>query len=180
MDRRRFISTALPMPLLVGSLEIRATLRTPAEENARLQTNSTQAGGRFATLGGKPGRPLPLLFVFATSAEVSLQYPLYVRMARLLMSDGVLPVSLDLPCHGKQRKPEEPEGLSGWRFRMENGQNPIREFVLRAREVLNFLIAEKYAQSAMVAACGTSRGAFAACHFAGWPKLFAPAQCGSA
>jgi dienelactone hydrolase len=123
-------------------------------------------GVRFALLGGKPSAPAPTLFVLAGAAQGSLESDDYNKVGRLLAGHGFLCVSLDLPCHGADRRPGEPEGLSGWRVRLEKGTDFVAEFNRKASAVLDYLVREKYTDPRRVAACGTSRGGFLALHFA--------------
>jgi dipeptidyl aminopeptidase/acylaminoacyl peptidase len=75
-------------------------------------------------------------------------------------------VSIDLPCHGSQKREEERGGLAGWRDRVENGENFVTEFNQRLAGVLDYLIAEGHSDPKRIAACGTSRGGFLAIQFA--------------
>lgn len=135
-------------------------------DEVRPQTLTTPEGVAFAILGEKPAKPAPTLFVFALDAERTLSSAGYRQAANHLMKRGYLCVSVDLPCHGAQRRQGEPAELQGWRHRIDQGENVMDEFTLRAGQVLDYLVSENYADPNRVAACGTSRGGFSACHFA--------------
>lgn len=120
----------------------------------------------FSILGPVPTSPAPTLFVLALDAERTLGDSLYRRCGNQLGKQGFLCVSVDLPCHGKERHGNEPEGLAGWRHRVDAGSNPMAELNERLRSVLDHLIATKLTDPENIFACGTSRGGFAALHFA--------------
>jgi dienelactone hydrolase len=121
---------------------------------------------RFALLGGKKGTPAPTLFVFATACDDSLQNPEFNQIGHLLGKQGFLCVSLDAPCHGKDVRDKEPNGLRGWRSRLEKGDGLIPRFASDSSAVLDYLIKEGYTNPQKVAVCGTSRGGFLALHWA--------------
>ncbi|BBO35634.1 alpha/beta hydrolase family protein [Lacipirellula parvula] len=131
-----------------------------------VQTLTTADNVSFSILGKKPKKPAPTLFVFALDAQRTLNSGGYRQAANFLAQQGYVCVSLDLPCHGKQRRPGEAAEIKGWRQRADAGENFMDEFTAQASRVLDYLIEEQYADPARVAACGTSRGGFSACHFA--------------
>ena len=125
---------------------------------------STPSGVHFGLLGERGPSPAPTLFVFANSiAETLGEY--FNRCGRILSEQGFISVALDLPCHGEDAKAGEPAELDGWRARIERGGNFVPGFVARASAVLDYLIAERYADPQRIAACGTSRGGFIALQF---------------
>lgn len=126
----------------------------------------TDSGTRFGVFGERGQRPAPTFFVFATSVDDMAKYAVYSETGRALAKQGWLYVTLDPPCHGRDAKPGEPAALSGWAHRVQNGENLMQPFVQRCRDVLDWLIAEKYTDPDRVAVGGTSRGGFCALHFA--------------
>ena len=127
----------------------------------------TDSGIRFGLLGEKGSTPAPTLFVFAMRVEETLGDDDYVKVGRILGKDGYITVSLDLPCHGPDARPgETANSMSGWRSRLENGEDFVADFVAKASGVLDYLIREGYTDSHQVAASGTSRGGFIALQFA--------------
>jgi dienelactone hydrolase len=70
------------------------------------------------------------------------------------------------PCHGQQRRPDEADGLAGWRQRCDRGEDFMKEWTVRLRAVQDYLVEIGFTEPKRVAACGTSRGGFAALHFA--------------
>jgi dienelactone hydrolase len=130
------------------------------------QTLSTRSGVPFGIWPVKPKSPAPTLFIFAATMEETLDDPYFRQSGNVLGHRGYLCVSLDLPCHGPQRRPGEPDGLTGWRERCDRGEDFMEEFTARARAVLDYLVEEGLTDPKRVAACGTSRGGFAALHFA--------------
>jgi dienelactone hydrolase len=135
-------------------------------EIGKTKTLRTSDGVDFAVLGEKPAKPAPTLFIFALDTNGTLNQAIYRQAGNLLAEKGWLCVSLDLPCHATQRREGEAAELKGWRQRIDAGENIMDEFTGRAKKVLDYLIAEKYTDPNRVAACGTSRGGFSACHFA--------------
>jgi dienelactone hydrolase len=139
---------------------------TALADEDKSQILETPGGVRFGLLGQKKrAAPAPLLFVFASDIAATLDGGSFNKAGRLLVTQGYLCVSLDLPCHGADAKPGE-TGLSGWRVRLERGENFLPDFLKNCSAVLDYLVAEGYADPKRVAACGTSRGGFIALHFA--------------
>ncbi|MFN0053711.1 MAG: alpha/beta hydrolase family protein [Planctomycetales bacterium] len=156
---RSLIAVGVWLMLPMGALPL-----TRADEP--LTVMKTPGGREFALLGKKPSSPAPTLFVFANTFANSLTSDDYNKVGKLLAEHGVLSVAFDLPCHGAQRRDGEPDGLDGWRARLDKGENPIQELCRDAQAVLDHLIAQGYTNPERIAACGTSRGGFAALHFA--------------
>ena len=139
----------------------------PAVEPSRtVQVLRTESGARFGIWGEPSKLPAPTLFVLASTIEETLGQAYYRQSGNLLAERGYLCVSVDLPCHGPQRRPDEPQGLDGWRARIEHNEDFVAETNARLGQVLDHLIAAGYTDAAKVAACGTSRGGFLALHFA--------------
>ena len=141
-----------------------ATFAQPATPAMRMLTTST--GTRFGLFGAKPKRPSPTFFVFATSIEDMTKFPIFTTSGRQLAKQGWLYVTLDPPCHGRDHKPNEPSALSGWAHRVKTGQDPVKPFTDRCRDVLDWLVSNRYTAPNQVAAGGTSRGGFCALHLA--------------
>jgi dienelactone hydrolase len=137
-----------------------------AAEIGKAKPLKTTDGVEFAVIGEKPDQPAPTLFIFALDTAGTLNDATYRQAGNLLAKKGWLCVSLDLPCHAAQQRDGEAAQLKGWRQRVDAGENIMDEFTGRAKKVLDHLIAEKYTDPNRVAACGTSRGGFSACHFA--------------
>ncbi|MBN2456517.1 MAG: prolyl oligopeptidase family serine peptidase [Sedimentisphaerales bacterium] len=135
-------------------------------QKKKLQFLKTDANVRFGIWGKKPDKPAPTLFILSATIEESLGDSYFRQCGNILADKGYLCVSLDLPCHGLEKKPHEPSNLAGWRNRIEHNKPFIAEFNARAVDVLNYLVTEGYTNSEKVAVCGTSRGGFLALHFA--------------
>ena len=125
----------------------------------------TDNGTRFGLFGERTKTPAPTFFVFATSVDDMARHAVYSETGRELARHGWLYVTLDPPCHGHDAKKGEPATLSGWAHRVKNGADLMKPFVKRCRDVLDWLIAEKYTDPDRIAAGGTSRGGFCALHF---------------
>jgi dienelactone hydrolase len=143
-----------------------STVGAVGPETPKCKLLETSGGLRFGLLGDKGASPAPTAFIFAKTIEYSLDEDSSARVGRALMSRGFICVSIDLPCHGIQRRPDEPDELVGWRARIEAGENFVTEMVTRASSVLDHLIENGYTDPDKVVAIGHSRGGFAAGHFA--------------
>ena len=137
-----------------------------AKDTGDFQVLQTFGGVRFGVSGARPAQPAPLLLVFSSTLEQALGQKSYNDTGRVLAGHGWLSASLDLPCHGRQSQPDEPGGLRGWRRRVDRDEDFLEGFIARATEVLDYLIADGWADPKRISACGTSRGAFAALHLA--------------
>jgi dienelactone hydrolase len=138
----------------------------PTSEKDAVLIKMTPGGVRFGAMGARPTGPAPTLFVFANDIMGTLQSDDYNKVGKLLIPQGYICVALDLPCHGKSVRADEPQGLDGWASRLSKGEDPISPFTKDASAVLDYLIKEGLTDPARVAVCGTSRGGFAALHFA--------------
>jgi dienelactone hydrolase len=137
-----------------------------AEEKVKPALLKTPAGIEFGLLGAKPTAPAPTVFIFAADIDRTLTDPAFNSAGMLLGKRGFLCVALDAPCHGKDARENHASELSGWRERIEQGNDLVGAFSTRCSQVLDYLIAEGYTDATRVAAVGTSRGGFLAIHFA--------------
>ena len=126
----------------------------------------TPNGVPFAVLGDLPAKPAPTLLLLAGAIHDSLDTEPYSRTGQLLGEKGWQVFSLDLPCHGDDRRPGEPEGLAGWRARIEAGEDIVAEFSHRAEDAIEHLVKTGAADWNRLAVAGTSRGGFMALHAA--------------
>jgi dienelactone hydrolase len=155
------------MSLCFASMMLLVTAAAPGRAAGPDMTILKTPGGvRFGLWGKKPAKPAPTLFVFAAGLEDMAKESIYTDVGRILAKRGFLYVGLDAPSHGSDVRPDEPAGLRGWRWRLENGDALVPPFAKRASEVLDYLVKEGYADADRIAACGTSRGGFLAYHFA--------------
>lgn len=112
------------------------------------------------------GGPAPTLLLFAMAGTDTLTTEPYCRVGRLLHAQGWNVVSLDLPCHGADRRSGESPELAGWAVRVAAGEDIVTAFRERVKDVVEYLVATGLADSARIAAAGTSRGGFMAFHAA--------------
>jgi dienelactone hydrolase len=134
-----------------------------AQQPLRLKTDS---GVEFAISGRKSPAPAPVILLFAGSIDQTLA-PEYYRLGERLRDErGFLEVTVDIPCHGADRRPGEAAAMAGWRARIEKGENTIAAFTAKVTSVIDYLIAEGYADSKRIFASGRSRGGFLALHAA--------------
>lgn len=130
----------------------------------------TPSGVRFGIWPKRPIKPAPTLFVFASSIEGTLESAYFRQAGDALAKEGWVLVSVDLPCHGQEVRPEESAGLSGWRSRIDKDEDIMQKFTPKLKSVLDQLIKEDIADPQQIAALGTSRGGFVAFHFAAADK----------
>jgi dienelactone hydrolase len=157
---------------VTGLFGIAAILLTCLERPLFSQTREkikilqTSGRSRFGLLGSQGEKPAPTLFILASSLEEALGNDDYAKVGKLLIKKGFVCVSLDLPCHGKDRQGSEPAGLGGWRARLEKGEGFVSPFNKKLSAVLDYLIDKNITDAKRVAVCGTSRGGFMALHAA--------------
>jgi len=139
-----------------------------AEPPELAQVQKTGSGVRYGIWPPRPEGTSPeaILVVLGSSIEETLNNAYFRQSGNFLARKGYRCVSIDLPCHGQERRPGEPEGLAGWRFRVERGEDVMEELTSRLRQVVDHLIAKGVADPKRLAACGTSRGGYAALHLA--------------
>lgn len=138
-----------------------------AEDPSPIQFHKTPDGVEFAIRGEKPAAPAPTLFMFAADMNGTLAYEDNNTIATLLAPKGFLCVSLDVPCHGRDvLSGENAADLGSWKLRIEKGIPLMAEVARKTSRVLDYLIAEKYADPQRLAVSGTSRGGFTAFHCA--------------
>lgn len=154
---------AISIPMLAAGF---ASGEDRSEAKLAVQILKTDDGVRFGILGNKPAQPAPTLIVLASTPEDTLGNDYFLQAGVGLSKQGYLCVSLDLPCHGQERVPGEPDGLTGWRHRLEKGQDFVGDLQRRTRAMLDYLIANQFTDPNRIAACGTSRGGFSALHVA--------------
>ncbi len=155
----------LPFAVWLLAASIPAMAQQKPDDLNELVISTTSEGIRYGLLGDYT-HPAPTLFVFAGGVETSLTHLIYSQACRILKRKGALCVSVDLPSHGKDIRPNEPEGLKGWRYRVDQGEDPMEDLVARASAVLDKLIAEGLTDPKHVLASGTSRGGYAALRLA--------------
>jgi dienelactone hydrolase len=143
---------------------------------AEVHSRKTAAGTAFAMLPSAAASPAPTLLLFAMADADTLTIEPYCRIGRLLQAQGWNVVSLDLPCHGADRRPDEPAELAGWAARTKAGDDIVAGFRNRVNDVVEHLVAANIADPARIAAAGTSRGGFMAFQAAaGNPRIRAVA-----
>ncbi len=156
-----------PLCILTHSPAWAGEAAPPSDEDSRtLEVLQTDTGVEYGIWGDKSATPAPTLFVFSGTIEETLGDPYFRQSGNILAEEGYLCVSVDLACHGRQRRADEPSGLGGWRFRAERDGDFVGETVSRLKRVLDHLIDTGRADTRKIAACGTSRGGFVALHFA--------------
>lgn len=137
---------------------------------------TTPSGLTYATLAPQEGGPAPTLLLLAMAGADTLATDPYGRVGRRLQASGWNVVSLDLPCHGADRRAGEPPELAGWAARTRGGEDLVAAFRERVDDLIGHLVAERFADPDRIAAAGTSRGGFMAFHAAaGNPRIGAVA-----
>ena len=126
----------------------------------------TASGTSFEMLTTPGKQPAPTLLLFWSTAPDTLTTEPYCLVGRLLHAHGWNVVSLNMPCHGADRRVGEPEELSGWAARIGQDENIVASFRKQVNDVVAHLVAAGIADPDHIAAAGTSRGGFMAFHAA--------------
>ncbi len=128
----------------------------------KLHMMETRSGVKFGSLGvPKPVRA-PSIIVIGSDLEYSLTNDEINEVGRLLGPRGVSSFALDVPCHGADVRAGEPEGLHGWRSRLDREEDFVKPFTQKVSAIIDFLIEEGF--SDRIAIAGTSRGGFMGLH----------------
>lgn len=152
--------------LLVPLVFVTAGIRSLPAAEMPVNTSTTPEGVIFGWLGALPKAPVPTVFFFATTMEASLSLQGYSDGPKTL-GPGVLCVSVDLPAHGTDvRATDAHKSITGWRGRIDHGEDVAADLARRASAVLDYLVAKGHTNPTKVAVFGTSRGGFMALHFA--------------
>jgi dienelactone hydrolase len=122
----------------------------------------TRDGTAYAMLSPSVKGPAPTLLLLATTGQSTLATEPYRRVGGLLHARDWNVVSLDLPCHGAQRRKGEPPQLAGWATRTARGDDIAADLCARVNKVLDHLVKSRVADPDRIAAAGTSRGGFMA------------------
>jgi pimeloyl-ACP methyl ester carboxylesterase len=126
------------------------------------ETFVTADGTVFTMLPPHAGAPSPTLLLLASTGVDTLTTEPFCHVGGLLHAQGWNVVSLDLPCHGADRRAGEPAELDGWAARAGRGEDLVAPFQQRVNHVLEHLITTGTADLPHIAAAGTSRGGFLA------------------
>jgi len=138
----------------------------PLQAVEKPEVLTTGEGLRFGIWPKKPAQPAPTLIVLSGKLEETLSSAYFRQSGDFLAKEGVLLVSVDLPCHGAEVRKGEPAGIAGWRTRLVAGEDVMADLAARLRKVLDHVIKTGMADPERIAALGTSRGGFSALHFA--------------
>ncbi len=125
-------------------------------------TSRTEDGTEFHAFPFQKEGPAPTLLLLATSGSETLATEPYRRVGALLHASGWNVLSVDLPCHGADRRDGEALGLEGWAARVRAGEDIGVTFAERATDVITHAIHNRLADPDHVAAAGTSRGGYMA------------------
>ena len=128
-------------------------------------SDTTAIGTEFHMLA--PARDAaPTLLLFAMAGKDTLVTEPHCCVGRILHGQGWNVVSLDLPCHGLDRRSGETPEIVGWAARMAAGEDIVASFRQRVNDILEHLVQAGVADPDRIAAAGTSRGGFMAFHAA--------------
>lgn len=160
-----FRSASVALPLAV-------CLSAAACAETYIHHMRTDEGVYFWMIGMRKPYPAPTVFAFATTGESTLGSDAYNAPLLLLEQTGYLVVSLDLPCHGVDRGPDEIEGIDGWPARLRKKDPIVPDFLKKASHVLDDLTKSRFSDPRNVGVYGFSRGAFVALHLAATDRRF--------
>lgn len=119
---------------------------------------------RFGSLNAWRTSQAPSIIVVGSDLEYSLTNDEINEVGRLLGPKGVASFALDVPCHGADARPGEPDGLNGWRARLDRDEDFVLPFTKKVAAIIDFLVAEGYSDPNRIAVVGTSRGGFMGLH----------------
>ncbi|MGB7160334.1 MAG: alpha/beta fold hydrolase [Tepidisphaeraceae bacterium] len=139
----------------------------PKAEDVKLM--KTDDGVEFGVWGGTPDKPSPTLILLSGHIVDSFTKSNFLRAGEILVPQGYLCVSIDLPSHGAQAK-KGFSGLVGWGKRAAAGEDFVAEFNERMKKVIDHLIEQKMTDPDKIVATGTSRGGFLAVRYAAFDK----------
>ncbi len=161
----RLIPTAL-LALVVMTLTTPALAAEPTTVPAQDVTLRTTSDGgvEYGIYGAVPTKPSPTMVILSGNIEDSFKKANFLQAGKLLMPQGYMMVSIDLPCHGKLAE-KGSSGLVGWGKRAAAGDDFVAEFNGRLSKVLDQLIADKLTDPDKIVISGTSRGGFLAMRF---------------
>lgn len=128
----------------------------------KLHMMETDSGVKFGSLGEPQKNGAPSIIVIGSDLEYSLTNDEINEVGRLLRPSGVSSFALDVPCHGADIQAGEPDGLNGWRSRLDRNEDFVEPFTQKVSIIIDFLIGEGY--SSRIAIAGTSRGGFMGLH----------------
>jgi alpha-beta hydrolase superfamily lysophospholipase len=93
-----------------------------------------------------------------------------VLVTRVGSSGNWACASLDLPSHGDYVEQDEPEGIQGWQWRLDRGQNFVEQSNVRIKDMLAYLkeseVLGVQIDTSDIVVTGISRGGFLASHYA--------------
>lgn len=148
--------------------------------NPELHFLDTPDGVRFGSLGQPWKVKASTILVIGSDLEYSLTTTEINEIGQLLGPKGVASFALDVPCHGIDSRPNEPQGMEGWRARLESDEDFVAPFNQKISSIIDHLIAEGYSDPDRIAMVGTSRGGFMGLHAMAaeprirWGIAFAP------
>jgi pimeloyl-ACP methyl ester carboxylesterase len=93
----------------------------------------------------------------------------YSTLCQFLVPLGWACLSLDLPSHGANIQKGEPEGIAGWRWRVDKGQDFVAQNNAAVADSLSWVkthLGDKIRTDADIVIAGISRGGFLAGHYA--------------
>src|SRR5882757_4397620 len=136
----------------------------PPHDTVRHMT--TGGGVEFGLWGGgKP--PSPVLFILANTIDGTLGNEYFRQCGnRLAREHGWLCVSLDLPFHGKLQKDAGEDPLVSWAGAAGRGEDFVADNNRRMKDILDYLIQNRYADPGKIFVCGGSRGGYLGLQFA--------------
>ena len=131
----------------------------------------TDDGVEYGLWGRRKGVRQPTLIVLGSTIDSVLDSAYFRQCGNQLSEEASwLCVSIDLPCHGTRSRPVENAGLTGWRQRVEKGENFVAPFNARLSSVIDHLITQGITDPDRIVSSGTSRGGYLAIQFAAHDK----------
>ncbi|MDR3624682.1 MAG: hypothetical protein P4L16_06040 [Chlamydiales bacterium] len=135
-------------------------------KNIKFSTYQPKYGPLFSYTGPDLSLgPLPALFYFALSADVSLGVDPYNQLVQFSQKSDLRIFSCSLPCHTDDAKTFN-RAMSDWATALDLGNDIISAFIHDLAMGVDFLITEGIVDPQKIAVAGLSRGALIATHLA--------------
>lgn len=167
MRRRTFLISS------AAALSASAKSSVASTSPVQVEPESLDDGTRYAALRGSRAARSPVLFHFATTDLQSLDAKSFGALPADLSERGWTCISVDVPCHGGDARPNEPPELLGWRYRNDRGESITEAFIEKCSRILDYLISSMQVDPDLVFCSGISRGAFCAFRLAATDSRFA-------
>ena len=150
-------STYAVLTVATISLALCIATTAPAQQ---FTTATTKRGNEYGYISA--GADTPLALIFTTSIEASLTDQ-YTTLGTTLREAGFAIAAVDVPCHGKDLKKGESEGLTCWQRRIDSTTDDIFAALSeKVVDVISDIEQSGVSSTKFILAIGVSRGGYVA------------------